>query len=259
MSVTKDTYSEVSISTYSISQQDVADGPNKTIYGNNTNFIVKLPNRLVGVSAIEISSAQIPTSFNTINSSNNTLIVNTGGGDISVAVNEGNYIGVDLANELKTKLNAVSTNWDVSYSNITYKFTFTRGVGTFIIKPSGTINKILGLTSTSPTDAVILYEAPAIANVNVYNYMYIMSDSLLSYKRIKPIVNGENKNILAKIPFSNTNGTSQIIYTKILTNKILFPSRPVISSFDIKLVDPSGAQIELNKLPWALSILFYYN
>lgn len=254
----KETYSEISISSYSLSQSDLADAPNRLIYGNNTNFVVKLPNRLVGVSAIEISSAQIPTSFNTIDVSNNTLTVDTGGGAFNITVTPGNYTGDTLAAELKTKLNTSSSNWDVVYSNITSKFTFTRSIGTFDIIGTGTINTILGLNTTN-SGSTSNYVAPQIANVNVFNYLFVMSDKLLSYKRIKPLVNGESKNVLTKIPFDSLTSNSHITYTKMLTNKILFPSRPVIDSFDIRLTNPQGVQIDLNKLPWAMSILFYYN
>jgi len=259
MSQLKETYSEISISSYGLSQADVVYAPNRSIYGNNTNFTVVLPNKLVGVSAIELSSAQIPTSFNTINSNNNILSVNDGSGILNITVTACNYTGESMASELKTKLNTVSTNWDVKYSTITYKFTFSRSAGNFNILPSGSINLVLGLNNLFASGTQTSYESPNIANINVYNYLFVTSDKLLSYKRIKPIVNGESKNILSKIPFSNTNGTSHIIYTKIMTNKILLASRPVIDSFDIKLTDPSGNQVDLNKLPWALSILFYYN
>lgn len=254
----KNTYNEISISTYTISQTDVADLPNNNMYGNNTNFTVKLPSKLVGVSAIEISSAQIPTSFNTINTSNNVLTVDTGSGAFNIIVTPGNYTGDTLAVELKNKLNTTSSNWDVVYNGTTFKYTFSRNIGNFDIAASGSINSILGLSTTIPSGINTQYTAPLIANPSVYNYFFIMSDSLLSYKRIKPIVNGENKNVLTKIPFANAASGSQINYTKVVTNKILLPSRPVISSFDIRLTDPNGVQIDLNKIPWALSILFYY-
>lgn len=255
----KDTYNEISISTLVVSQSDLADAPNRLIYGNNTNFTVKLPSKLVGVSAIEVSSVQIPTSFSTIKAGNNVLTVDTGGGPFNVTVTPGNYTGDTLAAELKTKLNAASSNWDVTYSGTSFKFTFSRSAGSFEILESGTINSVVGLSSVSSSGSTSSFTSPFLANVSVYNYFFVMSDKLLSYKRVKPIVNGDSKNVLAKIPFVSATSGSHINFTKVATNKILLPSRPVIDTFDIRLTDPAGNQIDLNKMPWALSILFYYN
>lgn len=61
-------------------------------------------------------------SFFRIDSSNDTLYVNDGADQVASLTND-DYTGDELATEIQTQLNAVSSNWTCSYSSTTNKFT----------------------------------------------------------------------------------------------------------------------------------------
>jgi len=68
-----------------------------------------------------------------VNQSNNQLLINDGSDKLITLSNNEYLSGALLATELQTKLNAASTNFTVSYSSITNKFTVSR-TSTFAIK-----------------------------------------------------------------------------------------------------------------------------
>ena len=68
---------------------------------------------------IQLTDFEIPFCWYTINSSNNTVVFNTGS-DITVTIPEGNY----SAKELAETLTALMADIDVSYDSKTNKFTF---------------------------------------------------------------------------------------------------------------------------------------
>jgi len=90
-----------------------------------------------------------------VTSANLNIYINDGA-DKTVALTSAVYAtGVLLAAHIQTSLNASSTNWTVSYSTTTYKFTVGRSSGTAILRLSQTVNAIwdmigfLGATDTS--------------------------------------------------------------------------------------------------------------
>lgn len=71
-------------------------------------------------------------------SSNKKIYINDGS-DKTVTLTEATYTtGALLASHIQTQLNASSTNWTVTYSSSTYKFTIGRSSGTAILKLTST-------------------------------------------------------------------------------------------------------------------------
>jgi len=90
-----------------------------------------------------------------VTSSNKTLYINDGSNK-TVTLTEGTYAtGALLAAHIQTQLNASSTNWTVTYSTTTYKFTVGRSSGTAILRFTQTTNAAwsmlgyLGVADTS--------------------------------------------------------------------------------------------------------------
>jgi hypothetical protein len=85
-----------------------------------------------------------------IETSNSSLYANDGS-DIIIQISTGQYTASQLATEIQTELNAVSSNWTVTYSTSTYRFTVDRSSGTKILRLSSTSNSIwdtLGYTGS---------------------------------------------------------------------------------------------------------------
>lgn len=76
-----------------------------------------------------------------IHAGNKILYINDGD-DKTVTLTEGQYLAAALAAHIQTQLNASSTNWTVSYSAITGKFTIGRSSGTALLRLSVTTNAI---------------------------------------------------------------------------------------------------------------------
>jgi len=90
-----------------------------------------------------------------VTSSNKTLYINDGSNK-TVTLTEGTYAtGALLAAHIQTQLNASSTNWTVTYSTSTYKFTVGRSSGTATLRFTQTTNAAwdmlgyLGVVDTS--------------------------------------------------------------------------------------------------------------
>lgn len=112
----------------------------------STDFIYNLPFQMKNVSSMKYVSAEFandPYSLNSNYGSNNFKIIDKADSDAvhNIVIQEGNYSGVDLAKEIKTKITEMGlTNHnnsndadkaiiDVSFNNHTRKFNFTREVG----------------------------------------------------------------------------------------------------------------------------------
>lgn len=83
-------------------------------------------------------------------SSNDTLIVDEGGGSVTVTIDEGAYIAGELAQNIETKLNAntsLSNTYTVRYINDNRKFEIDAD-GSFIVKGTGLINRTIGFTTS---------------------------------------------------------------------------------------------------------------
>jgi len=96
-----------------------------------------------------------PSGRFTITDSNKKLYINDGSA-VTVDVTTGEYTTpAALAAQIQTDLNAASSNWSVSYSTSTYKFTISRSSGTAILVLSNRTSAIWDdIGFTSQTDSL---------------------------------------------------------------------------------------------------------
>jgi hypothetical protein len=232
------------------------EGKDVPIDGKNTDYITYSKDYITSVTGVEVIGAQIPLKYNTVNEFNNRLDIIDGKTPYSIIITPGNYTGVTLATELATKLNSVSSNWIVTYDENAYKFNFSRTSGVFtLVLTTSTCTKLLGLPKIGSVIDAGAYRSPGYAAPYGYSYMYVMSDTLIGFKQHKPLINGIPSTVLAKIPLNIVDG--KVIYKPTIINHIIFPKRPVMKSFDIRLTDPDGNIVDLYGSPWSLSLLFY--
>lgn len=166
-------------------------------------------NGIQEIIGIKILEAEIPYSFYTVYSPQNTFTVTESGTDYLVTIIPGNYTSASLIPELIRALGeATSYAWNVTYNNQTGKFTFsTTPTKTFTFTfPSGILKNTIGFNSgvTQPTDSLT---APNIAQITGANYILVNSESLgRSAKLYLPINDQQNRGgigaELAKIPIN---------------------------------------------------------
>lgn len=93
-----------------------------------------------------------------ITTSNRNIYINDGTNH-TVQVTSGLYSGGDLASEIQTRLNAVSSNWECTYDSNSYLFTINRSSGTRTLRLSVTTNACwdtLGYTGSIDKTAAAL-------------------------------------------------------------------------------------------------------
>jgi hypothetical protein len=147
----------------------------------------QLATPVAGLAAVKILEVQIPFSFYTINSSNNTFTLTdtTPLTNVVITIPAGNYNTTTLISTLTTQLNAAGSAgvYSITYSATTGLFTFVKtGAATFTFT-FGTSTDLgstnprfnLGFNAGANTTASNTLTAPNVALVTGPNYLYLNS------------------------------------------------------------------------------------
>jgi hypothetical protein len=221
--------------------------------GTNENFSIDLTEPITRVKQAEIVTVEVPFSFYVINSTNNVLNFEDGGGTpYSIVVPEGNYSGTTFATELKTLLEAQITGWTVAYDSSIYKLRFQRTSNFKMILLGSTIATLIGLLSDST--ATMDFTMQGIANLSGPNFILVRSDALTRPKRIRPIYNTGSSDILYKLAIQTGPGTT-LTEKNLFTTKLKYPIRQTMRSLDFRLEDGDENPIDLNGLAWSITIV----
>jgi hypothetical protein len=108
-------------------------------------------------------------SYFNVESDNKKIYINDGS-DYTITLTEGLYTGTTLATELQTQLNASSSNWTVSYSTTTKKFTISN-TGSVTLRFTQTTDQawsMLGFTSGAADDTDTSWTGSAVTYWNIY-------------------------------------------------------------------------------------------
>lgn len=127
------------------------------------SFTCRLGTTLHHVRSIELAAASVPNTFESIRDGE-TLILNTGGSDITVALTAGAFTSATIKTMLKTQLEAVDSGrtYTVDFSNTTFKLSIARDSGTFTLRSSSDrVARVLGLSQTAGSAASSLVAAEA--------------------------------------------------------------------------------------------------
>jgi hypothetical protein len=104
-----------------------------------------------------------------VESDNKKIYINDGS-DKTITLSEGVYTGATLATEVQTQLNASSSNWTVSYTGSTRKFTISN-TGSVTLRFTQTTDQaweMLGFTSGAADDTDTTWTGSAVAYWNIY-------------------------------------------------------------------------------------------
>lgn len=109
--------------------------------------------KALGAKSAEVVSFQVPSTQYNVKSTNNTVYFNDGS-DHNFALTPGNYDVYDFIAELQTQFNTVSTDYLVTYSNVSMKITIANPTLNFsLLFGTNTTNSMSGLLGFDNVDS----------------------------------------------------------------------------------------------------------
>ena len=145
---------------------------------------------------MSLQSAVIPYSFYCINSTNNYLEILEGVDTVAIIVPAGNYNVLQLVSYLQGEL---GNTYSLTYDSITGKVTLSNTTNEFTIKVAGTINVVLGFSTTTDTPSGISKSIIGINCVNLTQIRAINVEIDMPTYNVN-VAQRYNQNILATIP-----------------------------------------------------------
>ena len=144
---------------------------------------ITLPSGTIGY--VSLSELTIPNTTYNINTSNNKLVLlDSSMVEKTLTVTPGNYTVTTLMTELNEQLNPngdLNPDILISYDDKTYMYTFTHITSLFlIIRPSSTMNTVLGFESGEIADTVLQNPqgSTLTTEVDKYSFTTINSNTL---------------------------------------------------------------------------------
>lgn len=205
-------------------------------------------------SYVTVLNAQFPVSFYVIDSTNNTIVVNSSlSGNYTVTLAIGNYNSSTLITALQTAFTAVGLS-DISFTinTTTGKLTITTYLSTvtYTLSPSA-LGTILGMGSTSlvfaPTNTF-----PYPLNLLGKTKLFINSANLAN---VAYTSNGNGfSTTIATIPV-NVPPYSLIQYVCAVEQQKNTLTNRVLDGIDIKIVDQNNQYINFNNVPWSITLV----
>lgn len=189
---------------------------------------------------VSVESANVPVSFYTITSANNTLTVNF----INYTIPVGDYNITTMLTTLKTLLSAYvpTITYDYSTRKLTFYSTFA-----ISIQPS-TCSKVLGLgTSTLYQQGLFIYAPYCVSFLPPQRISF--RSSLLHTGGVNSY--DQSCNTLLSLP-NNAAAGGSITFSGTTTRFLV--EREHLGQLDLQVCDEFGAVLDFNNVPWVLSV-----
>lgn len=223
---------------------------------------------------VKLQTAQVPYTWNNIVSgSNNSFEVIIGTNTYTINIASGHYTGTSLATAVQAALNSATTNnFTVSYSTITFLFTFSSILSaySFNFNVANTIAPALGfdiLTYNSTTSSPYTLTSVYVSVVETDTQIFVCSTLVLGLDNgVIPYFPGAppNYGILAALPLTSCFG-SFMNYTvpndepwftvsqSAFTQESINPNSTVSIGFSLLFI--SGIPVNLQGAHWSATIL----
>lgn len=121
---------------------------NATQILGSSSWLFELPHALVydprNSTTVELTNAEIPFSYYTINDNNNSLHIKIGTNTHVITLSNGNYTSDEIAEMLNDSFTSLGHAVTVTYSIATNKFTFTDNSEQIQIRDGTTCYKLIG-------------------------------------------------------------------------------------------------------------------
>ena len=225
---------------------------NDRISGTPSNCIYSLPQISIPKNAeinVSIQTAEIPSSFYTIDDINNTLIYQINNGVITtLEIIEGNYNITDLIIYLHAQ-----TDLTFVYNNKTNRITVSHASNLdFIIYNTSTCQELIGfstkLNHISSSGSLI---SDSCVNLFPIKTLNVISNNFITNNITSNDTN--NASMLLSIP-NNSPAYSIIYYSNQFNTSTKVESIDNFTNLHIKLCDQQNRVIDLNGLNWSLTM-----
>ena len=191
---------------------------------------IKIPNNMHVL--ISLVSASIPNTQYTINSTNNTLVV-----DGADKILTPGFYDVDT---LSSHLTSLIDNIVVTHSATTGKFTFTKTSGNFTIGSASTCLKVLGVNVAGQSSSLAVLVGDHVCNLAGLTDVYVQILSLHNENSKQHVVGHVPINVM---PGEIAHSISH--YKFAVSNKHL-------QHYHIRLIDQNDNLVDLNSIPYNL-------
>lgn len=229
-------------------------GSNSAIKYNNgsalSNIEVQFPNiyfkdKIVREIMLSITHAEIPNSFYLVNSTNNTLVVDSS----TFEIPQGNYNAITFLNAITSFLSGLSIT--ITYSIVTNTYNFTAGY-TFTIDATSTCKQFLGMGSTSLTGTNIT--SPHVCNFLPLSRLLVRSSAFSTSN-----YNGadNSSDLLLSVQNSSASG-ALILWNNYSQLKYDITHVDNISIVDLQVTDDYGNLIDFNNCNWYITFRIEY-
>jgi len=221
------------------------------ILGDHNSFTVKLINPIQNVTAIRLLEAHIPNTIYNITSSNDEIIFNEGGGDLTVTLDPGAYDVYTLISEIESEMNTVGSNtYTVQYSTVTCKIRITSSSNFTIL--GGTMLHILGF-EPDPIGTLIKVGTNCIRLHTPKHYLIKITELTQSTCR------STSSNISANFILSSKSNSQEIDvhYANSNYNIVMNDSIGVIANLNVSIYDEDGTLLQLNGSDWTMLLQIY--
>lgn len=229
-------------------------GSNSAIkYKNGTalsDIEVQFPNiyfkdKTIREIMLSVTHLEMPNSFYLVNSTNNTLIVDTSTFDIP----QGNYNAITFLNAITSFLSGLSIT--ITYSIVTNTYNFTAGY-TFTIDAASTCKQFLGLGSTSLTGTNIT--SPHVCNFLPIPRLLIRSQA---FSTSNYNASDGSTDLLLSVQNSSASG-ALILWNNYSQLKYDITHVDNINIVDLTVTDDYGNLIDFNNCNWYITFRIEY-
>jgi hypothetical protein len=218
---------------------------------SNDGFKFTMQNKIIMSSSFKINKIIIGNNFHQINSSNNTLKINS----TVITITAGNYTDSELLTAIQTQLTAIAATYSITLGPNTQLITIAESTPTnFALNlASSTLNKVLGFGSTNLTGAAT-YTATNYFN-NSWPFI-TMHSKILTYDMNHNMMSDLRSDILEVIPLNVSKG-DYVCYEP--EDSVEYPLKieGSVLQFDFYFRDPYNNAInDINKCLFMIELIF---
>ena len=218
---------------------------------SNLVFIFRNP-IVIHKNSIEVKvslvNAQIPISWYLVNSTNNKFSITVNGEKTTYYFKIGNY---NITTFISEWANSVGSNWNLAYSNITNKITFSYNQSFTFSDDDNSIFGILGFSEGSQYNSSSnVLVAPFCCNFAGLTRLNIKS-SCFNLNNVDSLNKGINRTI-AVIPVSSAQ-SGYVFYNNFTQYKNVFKNHE-ISTIGIEIYDDFKNFIDFNNVDWTMTL-----
>lgn len=198
---------------------------------------------------LSVVHAEVPNSFYIVNYINNQFVLD----GVTYTLTRGNY---NVNTFMTMLLTIIPVNFNITYSNISTKFTMTKSTGSFTINAASTastINSVMGLGTTNLTSSLV-GGIQTIVLPNVCNFIPLQRINFRSTLFNFGCFNTVDGSSDIFLPLQNNAGQNSIInYVNQSQTKFLIQSRN-ITTFVINVTDDKGKFLNFNGVDWLMTL-----